>query len=200
MPAVSICSMARQIAGHLKNPQHRIGAKQAVSIMHEIQQWPGMIQHPSQFEVRRFVESAIDGVAVYEDGWNCEWDVGECRGVCRRSVSMKEHWRKAYGFCAGQRRGGSDILKQEEIVRQIKQRCRRVRCQRLFVQREHSQFFEVRSDRSDGDVSGSSRGKEEQTWSQAWERASQHYNAIRADATIRAGAVDEVNPWLRRTR
>jgi len=36
-------------------------------------------------------------------------------------------------------------------------------------------------------------------WSQAWEQASQHYDRIRSDDTIRPGEIDEVNLWLRRT-
>lgn len=203
---VVICRTCRyavwpsEIAGHLKNRQHRIDAKQATAVMYEIQQWPGVIHYPSQFEVPRSVETAIDGIAVYDHGWKCEWDVGECRYICPRFDSIKEHWRKVHGFSAGQKRGGSGILKQDDIARQIEQHCRRVRCQRLFVQKEHSQFFEVRSDPKSGNtINRGHAGGEERTWTQAWERASQHYNTIRADDIIRAGAVDEVNPWLRRT-
>lgn len=68
------------------------------------------------------------------------------------------------------------------------------------MQKEHSQFFEVRNDDDDaarqpcptvkGDV---------ERWSEAWTRASQHFDNVCADDTIRPGAVDEVNPWLRRT-
>ena len=66
------------------------------------------------------------------------------------------------------------------------------------MQKEHSQYFEVRSN-AEAERASVGRGEEEQTWSQAWERASQHYDKVRADDIIRSGEVDEVNPWLRRT-
>ena len=62
---------------------------------------------------------------------------------------MKAHWRKAHGFSVGQNRGGSGSLRQEDIERQTFRHCRRVQCQRFFVQKEHSQFFEVRNDDDD---------------------------------------------------
>ena len=91
------------------------------------------------------------------------------------------------------------MLRKEDIERQILEHCRKVQCQRFFVQKEHSQFFEVRS-RNDPKNEGVGRDlDDEQVWSQAWGRASQYYNNIRADDTVRSGAIDEVNPWLRRT-
>jgi hypothetical protein len=84
------------------------------------------------------------------------------------------------------------------MERRVLENCRRVWCQRFFVQGEHSQYFEIQSDVEAEGVSVAGDA-EEQAWSQAWERASQHYDKIRADDVIRAGEVDEVNPWLRRT-
>lgn len=188
-----------QIEGHLTNKQHRMSRKQATTISEEVQQWPGVVQFPGEFEVPRSVDAPIDGIAVWDDGLKCEWGGGECTHVCRRIDSMKHHWRKGHGFSAGQTRGGSGVLRKEDIERQIAEHCRRVQCQRFFVQKEHSQFFEVRS-RNDRARGGSGRETEDrQVWSEVWERASQYYNAIRTDDTIRPGVTDEVNPWLRRT-
>ena len=90
------------------------------------------------------------------------------------------------------------MLRKEDTERRISQHCRRVRCQRLFVQKEHSQYFEVRGDAGmeTPSVSTNAAGS---VWSDAWGRASQLYDMVRADDVIRAGEVDEVNPWLRRT-
>ena len=173
--------------------------KQAAIISEEVQQWPGVIPFPSEFEVPRFVDTVIDGIAIWNDGWKCECGGGECTYVCRRIDSMKYHWRTAHGFSAGQTPGGSGMLRKEDVERQISQHCRPVQCQRFFVQKEHSQFFEVRSPK--GQIRGVSGGEADdgQVWSEVWERASQHYNTIRTDDTIRPGVTDEVNPWLRRT-
>ncbi|KAI6957743.1 hypothetical protein KC332_g17517 [Hortaea werneckii] len=111
---------------------------------------------------------------------------------------MKWHWRTAHEFSPGQRRGGSGRLKKEDIDRQISQSCRRVRCQRFFVQKDHSQYFEVQST-PDTDRRGISGDQTQEVWSQVWERACAHYDEIRASDTIRPGEADEVNPWLRRT-
>lgn len=183
-----------QIEGHLKNRQHGMSKREASTISAEVQQWLGVIHFPSDFEVLQFVNTAISGIALWDDGWKCEWGDGECRYVCRSGGSLKAHWRKMHGFSVGQSRGGSGLLRQEDVERERLRHCRRVQCQRFFVQKEHSQFFEVISDRSNDEGASDRSNNEQQTWSQVWERASQYYNAIRADDTIRAGAVDEVNP------
>jgi hypothetical protein len=198
-----------QVKGHLMNKQHGMSGKQAAAVSEEISEWPGVAQYSGEFHMPKYVEQAVDGLPVFTDGIKCHLDQGECSYVGRSIAVVKEHWRKAHGFSAGQRRGGSGMLKKEDIERRVSQHCRRVCCQRFFVQKEHSQYFEVRSGAEaegvsvarDAEAEGVSVAgdAEEQAWSQAWERASQHYDKIRADDVIRAGEVDEVNPWLRRT-
>ena len=180
------------------NKQHGVSSKQAVVVSEEISEWPGVARYPSEFCTPERVDEAVDGLPVYNDGIKCELDRGGCRYVCRSIAVIKEHWRKVHGFSAGQKRGGSGMLKKDNIEHQMSKHCRRVRCQRFFVQKDHSHYFEVRCIEETGRPSVS-RDDEEQTWSQAWERASQHYDKVRADDVIRSGEVDEVNPWLRRT-
>jgi hypothetical protein len=184
--------------GHLTNRQHRMPRKQAVWISDEIEQWHGIAQFSGEFKIPEYVEEAVEGLPVYTDGVKCELDEGQCAYVCRNMDVIKEYWRKMHGHSVGQKRGGSGMLKKEDIDRQISQNCQQVRCQRFFVQKEHSQCFEVRSseERRERSVRQS---KDEDIWSQAWEQASQHYDRIRSDDTIRPGETDEVNPWLRRT-
>lgn len=172
--------------------------KQAEAEWEEIQEWAGVVQYPSEFEVPPFVDDPVDELALFHDGIKCGLDDGECPYVCRGMDTMKVHWRKKHGFSAGQNRGGSGMLKREEVERRISEHCRAVRCQRFFVQKEHSQYFEVRSSEEQSDESVR-QSKDEEIWSQAWEQASQHYDRIRSDDTIRPGEIDEVNPWLRRT-
>lgn len=68
-----------QVEGHLKNKQHGVSKRAASAIANEVQQWPGVIHFPSEFEVPQFVNVAIDGITLWDDGWNCEWGNGECR-------------------------------------------------------------------------------------------------------------------------
>jgi hypothetical protein len=148
---------------------------------------------PVEFEVPPFVDDPIDELASFDDGIKCGLDDGKCPYVCRGMNTMKAHWRRIYRFSAGQNRGGSGMLKKEVVERRILEHCRGVRCQRFFVQKEHSQRFEIRA--SEEQREGSIRqSKDEDIWSQAWEQASQHYDRIRSDDTIRPGETDEVNP------
>jgi hypothetical protein len=156
----------RQVVGHLTNRQHRMPKKQAVGISDEIEQWHGIAQFSGEFKIPEFVEEAVEGLPVYTDGVKCELDEGQCAYVCRNMDVIKEHWRKTHRHSVGQKRGGSGMLKKEDIDRQILQNCRQVRCQRFFVQKEHSQYFEVRS--SEEQREGSVRqSKDEDVWSQA---------------------------------
>lgn len=77
---------------------------------------------------------------VHTDGLKCELKGGRCLYVCRKIDVMKEHWRKAHEFSAARNRGGSGMLKTEDVDRQITQKCRQVDCQRFFVQKEHSPY------------------------------------------------------------
>ena len=156
----------RQVAGHLTNRQHKMPRKQAIGISDEIEQWHGIAQFPGEFEIPKYVEEAVEGLPVYTDGIKCELNRGQCAYVCRNMDVIKEHWRKTHGHSVGQKRGGSGMLKKEDIDRQILQNCRQVRCQRFFVQKEHSQYFEVRS-RVVTEGERARQGAEEEIWSQA---------------------------------
>lgn len=186
-----------QIVGHLTNKQHALPRKIALSISDEIEQWPGIALFPSEFRVPDSVTVAIDGLALYEGGIKCELGARTCRYVCRDWNTVKKHWREVHGFSPGQKRGGSGRLRKEDIERQVSQSCRHVRCQRFFVQKDHSQYFEVQST-PDTDRRGISRNQAQETWSQVRERACSHYDEIRASDIIRPGEADEVNPWLKR--
>jgi hypothetical protein len=122
-----------QVVGHLTNKQHKLARKQAEAEWEEIQGWVGVAQYPSEFAVPPFVDRPIDELASYDDGIKCGLDDGECPYVCRGMNTMKAHWRKIHGFSAGQNRGGSGMLKREDIERRISEHCRRVRCQRFWI-------------------------------------------------------------------
>ncbi|KAM0700964.1 hypothetical protein Q7P35_011323 [Cladosporium inversicolor] len=190
--------MSRNHFHHSSVWQVVLAKKQAEAEWEEIQEWAGVVQYPSEFEVPPFVDDPVDKLALFHDGIKCGLDDGECPYVCQGMDTMKVHWRKKHGFSAGQNRGGSGMLKREEVERRISEHYCAVRCQRFFVQKEHSQYFEVRSSEEQSDESVR-QSKDEEIWSQAWEQASQHYDRIRSDDTIRPGEIDEVNPWLRRT-
>jgi uncharacterized C2H2 Zn-finger protein len=169
---VIICKECRyavwpsQVIGHLVNKQHGMSRKRATQISEEVQEWPGVVQFPSEFKVPKDVKAAVDELAVFEDGVKCQLEGGQCLYVCRSVDNMKTHWRKAHRFSAGQGRGRAGRLKKEDMERRVLENCRRVWCQRFFVQGEHSQYFEIQSDVEAEGVSVAGDA-EEQAWSQA---------------------------------
>ena len=76
---------------HLTNKQHLMPRKQATTIFEEVQQWPGVVQIPSEFEVPAFVEVPVDGVTVWSDGSKCELDDGKYIYVYRQIDSIKHY-------------------------------------------------------------------------------------------------------------
>ncbi|MDT9071582.1 hypothetical protein, partial [Escherichia coli] len=56
-----------------------------------------------------------------------------------------------------QGRGGSGPAKQEAAQRRFKEASERVKCQRFFPSRAHSQYFEVRGAEDDPDTKKNSR-------------------------------------------
>lgn len=115
-----------QVVSHLTNKQHKLARKQAEAECEEIQGWVGVVQYPGEFVVLLFVDSPIDELASFDDGIKCGLDDGECLYVCRGINTMKAHWRKIHGFSAGQKRGGSGMLKKEDVERRILEHCRAV--------------------------------------------------------------------------
>jgi hypothetical protein len=74
---VVICKECRyavwpsQVTGHLTNKQHGISRKKASSIAEEVQEWAGVIQFPSEFQMPEYVETGVDNLPVFEDGIKC---------------------------------------------------------------------------------------------------------------------------------
>ena len=65
--------------------------KQAEAEWEEIQEWAGVVQYPSEFEVLPFVDDPVDELALFHDGIKCGLDDGECPYVCRGMDTMKVH-------------------------------------------------------------------------------------------------------------
>jgi hypothetical protein len=94
---VIICKECRyavwpsQVIGHLVNKQHGMSRKRAKQISEEVQEWPGVVQFPSEFKVPKDVKAAVDELAVFEDGVKCQLEGGQCLYVCRSVDNMKTH-------------------------------------------------------------------------------------------------------------
>ncbi|KAJ4395074.1 hypothetical protein N0V91_011088 [Didymella pomorum] len=112
---------------------------------------------------------------------------------------MEKHWRVAHEWSPAGKSGHPTREKQKEIQERISQHCRKVHCQRLLVQGQGSQYFEVHQPGQDGpDVVPDG----DAAWAQVGERMAKAWANVeaRAQNTIQAGEKDEVNPWLERTQ
>ena len=199
---VIVCKQCRcavwpsEVAAHLTNKQHSRTQKLANSIREEVEQWQGVIQYPSGFDVPSFVTEPVQELPLFDDGWQCRLD--ECAYITRETKALKKHWRIEHEWSVQQGRGGSGPAKQEAAQRRFEEASKRVKCQRFFRSRAHSQYFEVRGAEDDPDTTKNGRDGAE-TWEMAWEAASASYEQKKKCDIIRPGESDEVNPWLRRT-
>ncbi|TKA55481.1 hypothetical protein B0A49_13343, partial [Cryomyces minteri] len=116
---------------------------------------------------------------------------------------MKKHWREWHQWSVGRKRGRPSRVREKGVGRRVKEACKTVHCQRLFVQGRGSQYFEVRQpvrkDRggpqavpTDGDA----------LWADLRNRIITQWADVekKARTTIEEGERDEVNPWLERTQ
>ena len=81
------------VKGHLTGKQHKIAAKEAQQIAEEVEEWPGIIQFPSEFEFPAHIEEPIPELPLFEDGWKCRLEPEHCHYICRDKKTIKNHWR-----------------------------------------------------------------------------------------------------------
>jgi hypothetical protein len=190
----------QQVKGHLQSKQHRITVKEAAAIAEEIQEWPGVAQYGSEFEVPVHVDRPVPELPLYQDGTMCQLDSTRCSYICRDTKTMKKHWRVQHGWSIRNGRGGSGADKKKAVDRRSEQGARKVHCQRFYPQGIHSHYFEVRQPQTATQAQiGSSTG--EAAWTRAWERAREYWDEMQQESNskIKKGETDEASPWLKRT-
>lgn len=205
---VAICKECRhgvwpdQVEGHLQKA-HKVSRKEAESVGESVRRWAGLAQYPSELALPSSVVDPIGEIPQYADGLLCQLEPSRCRYVVRQINAMKKHWRKNHHqWSAGKKRGRPSRTRESVVQAQVEEGCRRVHCQRLFVQGHGSQYFEVRP-AIEGQEAGpapvpvdseAAWARVGQAMAEAWDHVKQ-----RETATIEDGEKDEVNPWLERT-
>ena len=91
-------------------------------------------------------------------------------------------------------------MEAEKIQTRISTSCKTVHCQRLLVQGQGSQYFEIQQ--SDEDCPDAVPIDGNAAWTQVGEQMAKAWANVetRTQNTIQAGEKDEVNPWLERTQ
>ena len=194
---VVVCKKCRcavwpsEVAAHLTSKQHSRPRKIANAIMEEVESWQGVIMYPSGFDVPRSVAEPIEELPLFDDGWQCRLE--NCKYITRETKGLKKHWREEHGWVVQHGRGGSGPAKQQAAQRRFEEASKRVKCQRFFRSRAHSQYFEVRG--ADGEADTTRNGRDDaDIWEMAWKAASADYEQKKRCDIIRPGESDEVNP------
>ena len=144
----------------------------------------------------------IRQLPVYSDGLLCQLDEGHCGKILRSTEAMRKHWKGVHEWSVASKGGRPSQVAQKEIQLRIDEGCKRVHCQRLFIQGLGSQYFEVQPPSQDQEGpstvpvdGGTAWARVGKQMARAWENVEK-----RANKTIQEGERDEVNPWVERTQ
>jgi RecQ family ATP-dependent DNA helicase len=203
--ALAVCRECQHgvLPSHIKSHvqrAHPAKRKQAKAIAEEVGNWAGLIQYAGELEVPSQVIEPIHQLPVYKDGLMCQVDPNHCCRIFRKPEGIRKHWRDVHRWSAAGKGGHPTREKQKEIQERISQHCKKVHCQRLLVQGQGSQYFQVHQPGDDGPDVVPVNG--EAAWAQVGEQMAKAWANVetRAQDTIQQGEKDEVNPWLERTQ
>jgi hypothetical protein len=203
--SIAICKECRHgvLPSHIKSHLqrvHKVKYKRAEDMAARVRSWPGTIEYTSEIQVPSQVIPPISQLPVYSDGLLCQLDSTRCGKVLRSAEAMRKHWQGAHNWSVASKGGWPSQVAQKDIQLRIDKGCRRIHCQRLFIQGPGSQYFEVQlpNDNNESAVPVDSNA----AWvrvgaemAKVWERVEK-----RAASTIQAGERDEVNSWVERTQ
>jgi hypothetical protein len=203
--ALAVCRQCRhgilpnQVKSHLQRA-HRVKRKQAEGVAEEVSSWAGLIQYASGLEVPSQVIQPVHPLPVYADGLMCQIEPDRCRRIFRSAEAMRKHWQRTHDWSPAVREGRPSGVEQGKIQSRISKGCKTVHCQRLLVQGQGSQYFQVH--RPDSDSPNGVPVNSEAAWARVGEQMAKAWETVekRAQNTIQDGERDEVNPWLERTQ
>ncbi|KAG9193950.1 hypothetical protein G6011_03985 [Alternaria panax] len=203
--ALAVCKECRhgvlpsQIKSHVQR-SHHAKRKKAELIADEVSSWAGLIEYASELEVPSQVIKPIHQLPVYEDGLMCRLAPDYCRQIFRSERVIKKHWRDAHEWSPAGKGGRPTQVQQKNIQDRVNKYCKTVHCQRLLVQGQGSQYFEVHQPGDDGPEAEPING--DAAWAQVGEQMAKAWANVetRTQNTIQEGERDEVNPWLERTQ
>jgi hypothetical protein len=153
--ALAVCKECRygvlpsQIESHLQRI-HRVSRKEAETAADDIRNWAGLIQYASAVEVPSQIIQPIHQLPVYADGLMCRIDPDYCCQIFRSKETMRKHWHKMHDWSAARKGGRPSRVEQKKIHDRIGKSCKTVHCQRLLVQGQGSQYFQVHQPDDDG--------------------------------------------------
>lgn len=153
--ALAVCKECRhgvlpsQIKNHVQHA-HPTKRKQAKAIADKVGTWAGLIEYASELEVPSQVIEPVQQLPVYKDGLMCQLAPDRCRQIFRSKNVMKKHWQVAHEWSPAGKGRRPRQEQQKKIEDRIRKYCKTVHCQRLLVQGQGSQYFQVQQPSADG--------------------------------------------------
>lgn len=184
----------------MQSKQHCMARKVAAGVAEEVQQWPGIIQYPSDFEAPQCIDQPIPELPLYPSGYQCRLQPPRCWYTCRERRTIEDHWSRQHQWSVYNKEDGSGRQKQAIVQQRFRQGAKRVQCQRVFRTRYGSRLFEV-GQPEDATTAQIDSSTSEAAWSRAWQRANEYWELMQEEANskIQQGETTEVTPWLKRT-
>jgi hypothetical protein len=187
----------KQVLYHLTHSPHRIPIVQARQVAQTIQHWENIEENPDEIRYPTWIDQPIEGLRTYDDGLLCKR--GQCGYVCRNVNGLKNHWRSAHDWSAYSHVGQPTPSELEAGEQAIATACERVVCQRLFARGFGSHYMHVRQPGPDYEPAPPPPRAD--VVDELIQQLEQRYvDSQPRRQTIRAGPLDEANPWLRRTQ
>ena len=146
--ALAVCRECRhgilpsQIKSHVQR-SHHVTRKKAELIADEVRSWAGLIEYASEVEVPSQVIKPVHQLPVYEDGLMCRLDPNRCRQIFRSLETVRKHWQKVHDWSPAEKGGRATRVQQKNIQDRVNKHIKKVHCQRLLVQGQGSQYFQV---------------------------------------------------------
>jgi hypothetical protein len=115
---------------------------------------------------------------------------------------MRNHWKTAHHWSVAEKGGQPSQIARRRIQARGQQGSRAVHCQRLFVQGQGSQYFEVQPPSQEGEDLSIVPVDGKTAWARVGAEMAKARERVKKQAasTVQAGERNEVNPWVERTQ
>jgi hypothetical protein len=188
-----------EVDAHLGGKHHSVKKEERKLVQEAIHLfWPGLITNPTQLIVPPKIEEPIPELSSH-NGFVCQLEPEKCQGVYCKRRSIIQHWagHHKWNMTGKNRRGGLSRAQKKVAEEQFEEACKKVQCQRFFVNGHCSQYFSIAQQQA---PAPKSEGLS--LWEQIKQEVNAKFELIQHEAkkTIQGGEKDEVNVWLERTR
>ncbi|KAL4922563.1 hypothetical protein BDW62DRAFT_196571, partial [Aspergillus aurantiobrunneus] len=201
---VIICRCCRQgvrpaeVKQHLKK-QHQLLHADAHSISQAIQQWDDIQQDSHAIQIPYELDEPLPIIPCEANGLQCRRLDPPCRHLVSSMKAMRNHWRDVHGWSQYSHGGRASRVQQAASQAELQQSFQCVSWQQVFRAGQGSHYIYIRF--PDGRPAPPPPTTQIQQAVDAMCTAWQEQQAKQQrEQVIRAGEINDANPWLRMTR